>query len=144
MEQLADTFAIVAAANDLAQHGADVDDLNLGARGLVGGLGEGVCNDELLEAAFGEGGEGVAAENAVRDDRADLGGASLGEVRCGENEGSTGVRDIIYQKRGLAGYVAHEYHAGDLVGLFALFVEQSKVDAETVCNGGGPASAKDM
>lgn len=137
MAQDADThdrLSKVAATDGLCQDRADVNDLNLGALGDVLGLGDGVGDDELLEATLSDDLECGARKDTVGDKGVDLGGTGLEEVAGGKAKGATSVCHVVDEEGNLARDRTDEDHARDLVGAFPLLVEQGKVDVETVGN----------
>ena len=80
MEELRHALSIVAAAYDLGEDGADVDDLYFWALGDVRFLREGIRHHEFLERALRDALERVPAQDAVRDEAKDPRRARLGEV----------------------------------------------------------------
>ncbi len=108
----------------------------LAAAASVVRLRQGVRNDELLEARFGDTIERGPGEDSVRDNRQDAFGAVLDKLGCGEVESSAGVSHVVDEDGDFAFDVADEHHARDLVGTLAFFVEERKVELESVGEGG--------
>lgn len=131
----------VGAADGLGQDGRDVDDLNLVALCDIVRLGDRVGDDELLHAALRDDLERGAREDAVGDKGVDLGRARLEEVAGREAEGATRVGHVVDQDRDLALDGTDKDHARDLVGAFALLVEEGKLDVEAVGNRRGALGA---
>jgi hypothetical protein len=121
------------AADSLGQDLRDVENIQLRAKsGLVLVLWHTVGGDELVDAAVLDAGDGIAAEDAVSDERDDgcgtlllqeLGRAcnlwsTLVERRCMNHSkgahGVAGVNEIVDDDADTVCYIADEDHAGAL------------------------------
>ena len=116
--------------------------MDLGALLLVGGEGDGVQQEQLLDAAFVDAVEGGAGEHAVGRAGVDLlGAADLLDGPGRTAEGAGRVHDVVQQDAGLAGDVADDVHDLGLVGALTALVHDGHVDAELHGEGTGAGGA---
>lgn len=111
LEQHADGFTVVDAADGLAKDGRDVNDLELGAQAAVLVLGHRVCDEHLINGRGVDARNGVAAEDAVRQQGIDLGGALLLEQLGCARDGVGGIGEIVDEDADAVGDVADKHHA---------------------------------
>jgi hypothetical protein len=136
-EEETDTLSVVGSSDGLSEGGADVDDSELlaGLELVLAVLARqryGVSDDDVLEHAVVDVLNGLAAENAVRDDGYDLGG-TVGHDRLScLAESTAGIGHVIDQNSNLVLYVSDEHHARDFVGACALLVDQGETKVQTV------------
>lgn len=71
--------------------------------------------------------KGRSRENAMGDERDHIGGTSFFELVRRHNERAASVGHVVNKHGGLAGDLADQDHACDLVGLLAFFVEESEI-----------------
>lgn len=90
-----------------------------------------VGHDQLLQRRLIQHLQRRSTQNAVRNKRDDPLRAIGEKVLGSEREGTARVGHVVDQDRGLVLDVADEDHARDLVGLFALFVEEGKIEVES-------------
>lgn len=78
----------------------------------------------------------VPAQDTVRDDGDDFGGAVGHDGVGGFDEGAAGVGHVVDEDGDFVGDVADEDHARDFVGASAFFVDEGEAEVETVGDGG--------
>lgn len=98
-------------------------------------MGHRVRDHDLAQPARVQRLDGVAAQDAVRDDGDDLGGA-VGEARLGGfDECAARVGHVVDEDGDLGVDVADEGHLGNFVGAVALLVDEGEVELEVVSDG---------
>lgn len=100
-EQEADRLAIVRTSAGFSKRRADIDRLDSVAHFLLILVGDGVGNDETLEAAVIQVVDGTSGENSVDNDGVDFLGAVLHYRVGGLDEGSAGVCHVVNDDGGL-------------------------------------------
>ena len=95
-------------------------------------LGDGVGDDDGLEAGGVDPVEGGAGEDAVGENGVDLGGARLQQLVGGVADGPAGVSHVVDQDGHAVLGVSHQDHGGHLVSFLALLVDQSELDVQPV------------
>lgn len=121
----------------LRQNVAHVNLLNLRALRHLVLQRDRIRHHQLLQPALVDHLERGPTEDAVRDDGEDARCALVEEVARGEAERTARVGHVVHEDGHLALDGPDEDHPRDLVGLFALFVEEGKVDVEAVGDGCG-------
>jgi len=102
-------------ANGLSEDGRNVEDFELGSKlCLVFLLWHRVGDNHLVDSRGIDAVDGVAAEDAMREESIDLGRALLLEELCGARNGIAGVGKIVDQDADTPFDVADEHHAGIL------------------------------
>ena len=124
----------MAPPDNLCQNDPNVNHLKFPTPGHVLLLGQRVGDDEFRQRALFDYFQRSSAQDAVCHDRIYALCPGLCELFGGEGEGAAGVRHVVYENRDLILYVADEDHARDLVGLFALLVEEGEIDSESICH----------
>lgn len=98
--------------NSLSEHGRDIQHLELGADPLVLVLGNRVGDYDLVDAAGVDPGNGISAEDTVRDEHDDLEGTLTLQKLSGASDGVRGVDDVVDKDADTVGNVTNQHHAG--------------------------------
>jgi hypothetical protein len=115
VEEHADGFAVVDTTDGLAKDGRDVQDVELGSQErLVLVLGHRVGHNQLVDGRRLDAVDGIAAEDAVGEERIDFGGTLLLEELGRPSDGVAGIRKIVDEDADTVRDVADEHHAGVL------------------------------
>ena len=133
------------AANRLGEDAGGGEVFDLGALGPVLRVGDGVEEEQLVDAALVDAVDRGAGEHAVGRAGEDLLRAADLDDRLGRAaEGAGGVHDIVEQYAGLALDAADDVHDLGLVGLFAALVDDGHVHAQLHREGTGAGGAADV
>lgn len=99
-------------------------------------MGHSVCNDDTAQLAIIDNLNGLTRENSMCDDGHNF-LCSVGlEGFSGFGKSTACVGHVVDEDSDLVLDVSDENHAGDFVGTGTLFVDESKVEVETVGDGG--------
>jgi hypothetical protein len=132
----------------LSKDVADLEDLQLGTPLLVLRLVDRVGYDDLVKRAGVDAINGIAAQDAVRDERVHLGSALLLQQLGGTCDGVGGVGQIVDENGGAVCNVTDQHHGRILpvadLGRAALLVNQRKGHAKGVGDGGGSLGASSV
>lgn len=79
----------------------------------------------------------ASAQNSVRHNRNNLLRSVRLEGRSSLDQGTAGIRHVVYEDRNLVGDFSDEDHTADFVGARALLVDEGKVEVEAVGDGRG-------
>jgi hypothetical protein len=115
---------------------ADIDDFDLIAGVLAIPLWDSVGDDKLFHSTVLNDLERGSRQDTVSNEGVNLGSTSFEQVLCGQAKCTAGVGHVINENRNLSSHGSNENHSRDFIGLLAFFVKQSKVNVETVGNGG--------
>lgn len=98
----------------------------------VGVLGNGVGDDNGLEAGVVNSADSGTTEDSVGQDGVDFEGASLNELVGRVTDGAAGVGHVVDEDGHSVFHVTDEYHTRHFVGLFPFLVDESKVDVQSI------------
>ena len=115
VEENADRFTVVDAADRLGENGGDVQDVELGSKLLlVLVLGYRVGNDQLVNRRSLDAVDSVTAEDTVSQQRVDGGGTLLLKELGGSGDGVAGIGNVVEKNADAIGNVTDEHHASVL------------------------------
>lgn len=131
---------MVDTSDGLSKHIAHLEHFQLGASRLVIGLVDRVGHDNPVERTSIDAVDGVAAQDAVRDERVDLSCTFfLQQFRCA-GDGVGGVGKIVHENGSAVRDVSDQHH-GRVLSVVDLrrstfLVDESEGHAERICDSG--------
>jgi hypothetical protein len=140
VEKHTDALAVVHASNGFSEHIAYLQNLEFRASCLVLGLRDGVGHNDLVQGAGVDAINGVAAQDAMRDERHYLGRTLFLQQLRSAGNGVGRVGKIVNKDRGATRHVSHQHHGRVLpvvdLGRTAFLVDERKGHAERISDGG--------
>jgi hypothetical protein len=131
---------MVYASDGFSEHIAYFQNLEFRASCLVFGLRDGIGHHDLVQGAGVDAIDGVAAQDAVRDERKYLSCAFLLQQLRSAGDSIRCIGKIVDKDRGAVRDVSHQHHGRVLpivdLGRTAFLVDERKGHAERVGDGG--------
>lgn len=114
LEKDADRFAVVNPSDRLCEYAANLQYFEFRAQALVLFLWDTVSDDDFVNSAGVDAGNGIAAENSVGEKCVDVGG-TLSLYKLGSAGNGVGcISEIINDNGDPASDISHKHHSGVL------------------------------
>lgn len=133
-EKIWHTFAVVGPTNGFGKHHGDVDALDFVAILHMAVLWNCIRHDNGFEASVVDARNGWTAEDSVCKNGIHLRGAGFKKLLGSVANCAARVGHVVDENRDSLSHVTNEHHWCDFVGLLALFVNQSELNVQSVCN----------